>query len=345
MKNRQQNTFKKIALVALGLLLVVCCVAGSLAIYANSSIYDVDAVDSDFFKSWMSCLDDDALVTDVVIPGSHNSASHEMSWLGSCQSLSIKQEMQVGVRYFNIRVTKKSGVLKTFHGPITGVEVAPIIDDINSFLTANPSEFLILDFQKFDNDVQSELLDLVFGKIASDKIVVNNSGLDDMSFVSTLKYGDVKGKAIIVWASDEHIGDTRLFARNDDGSNIANTALSSPYEGKLSKKSSKSFVGSSLPKYLDIIENSENIGGKGFNILQGQLTDGMAIFGPRLKERTHNQRMSDFIATLPDNASFEHVNIIMRDFNDVVKAKQIIGLNTYKNLFDAEKLAISGMQF
>ena len=62
----------------------------------------------------MSYVSDDTLLTDIVIPGSHDSGTTKMMWAAKTQDKSIKEQMACGARYFDIRPQLKDGKLVGF---------------------------------------------------------------------------------------------------------------------------------------------------------------------------------------------------------------------------------------
>lgn len=74
-------------------------------------------------REWMSRISDDKLLSEINIPGTHDSstANVEGSWnegynLVACQKYFIPEQLQVGVRAFDLRMLKKSNGLVMVHG-------------------------------------------------------------------------------------------------------------------------------------------------------------------------------------------------------------------------------------
>ena len=333
----------KIALIVV--LCIVFCVgivAGAMAGVATKAI-DNQKPD-EFLRSWMSYVSDDTLLTDMVIPGSHDSGTTKMMWAAKTQDKSIKEQMACGARYFDIRPQLKDGKLVVFHGPITGEDVEPIIDDIKQFLTANPSETLILDFQHFMSDETAiEKTDELLSDKLDGLMVANKTELSDLDFVKSLTLADTRGKAIVFFGNvfknttncDYINGKNYLFQRNGDSDTRQGSGLQSFYDGSLNRKSSKKYLANAIPKYVDAFENSEG----GLFVMQMQLTDPIAIIGPKFYEGTHDENATRFISSLPGKDYFGRVNIIMRDFVGAEKCRQIIALNKDKETIANDKLS------
>lgn len=70
--------------------------------------------------NWMSAVKDDTLITDVNIPGTHDSATQYTAFAikARTQSKSIPEQLNIGARLFDIRLTVKDGELVLCHGII-----------------------------------------------------------------------------------------------------------------------------------------------------------------------------------------------------------------------------------
>ena len=57
-------------------------------------------------NAWMKEVDDNTLITNMSIPGSHDSgATHSIfDVAGKCQDLSIKTQLTIGVRFLDLRL-------------------------------------------------------------------------------------------------------------------------------------------------------------------------------------------------------------------------------------------------
>ncbi len=116
--------------------------------------------------SWMSGLDDDALLNQITMPGSHDAGVYNdprdlanapqkrglnptpLAW-AICQKLSVYEQCKAGVRYFDIRVAKyDQAVWHATHdtGGIGawGAKADKILDDLTRFIREQPTEVLFL---------------------------------------------------------------------------------------------------------------------------------------------------------------------------------------------------------
>lgn len=134
---------------------------------------------------WMEDLDDDLLIGNVNLPGTHDSAAiNKYSYTPyACQGLTITQQLQGGIRLLDarIKIKKKGGVfdLVMCHGdfhitPVFDNEYQSLLsfyDECWQFIKENPSEFLIISWKIDDwNGYHSEwqevysYLDALFGR-------------------------------------------------------------------------------------------------------------------------------------------------------------------------------------
>ena len=69
---------------------------------------------------WMAELPDDRLLSEIHIPGTHDSGTQyvQLAFFSKCQALSIREQLEAGFRYLDIRlgVDEKDGVFQLMHG-------------------------------------------------------------------------------------------------------------------------------------------------------------------------------------------------------------------------------------
>lgn len=319
-------------IIPLVVVLAIGLVAG-IMVGSATRAYD-NTVATPFLSQWMDYVQDEALLTSVVIPGAHDAATATMMWAAETQNRSVGEMLACGARYFDLRVENDDGKLVVFHGPIKGVEFAPVLDDISNFLTEHPSETLLLDFQHFKNDGSMEGVDALLCQKLASRLVVNDTGKSDLDFAKELTIGDTRGKAIVFWGNQHNDGSVSgfatdrnyLFVRNNDAGTREGSVLHSFYDGSLNRKPSGAYLEKAIPQYVEKYQNTDG----GFFVMQMQLTDPLAFIGPKFCEGTHAQNASDFVKSLKDKDFFDVVNIIMRDYLGPQKCKEIIALNEFK---------------
>jgi 1-phosphatidylinositol phosphodiesterase len=106
-------------------------------------------------ESWMKALDDSLPISRVVLPGSHDAGTQnvQLAFICKCQTLSVKEQLEAGFRYLDIRIGYGDWGFKLMHGFCecqTGpwpwsqeLYLASVIDDCEEFLRDNPTEFIV----------------------------------------------------------------------------------------------------------------------------------------------------------------------------------------------------------
>jgi hypothetical protein len=111
--------------------------------------------------NWMSKVPDSKLVRNIAIPGTHDAAAYNTYKIfedyAKCQSTTIAQQLNDGIRYFDIRVgkLKKRHSGNLYHGIIRlwtrngrdHLYLRGVVDDCIHFLNNNPTETVILSLQ------------------------------------------------------------------------------------------------------------------------------------------------------------------------------------------------------
>ena len=312
---------KKVTIVSLLVVLfLIIATVLTLMIVANSQNDGTEPTKE--LSQWMGMIKDDTLLKSVVIPGAHDAGTKGIAYLAETQDRDVADLLRCGTRYFDLRVAKtKDGTLKIYHGPFKGVTLDSVFKQITDFLQQNPTEGLILDFQHFDGDAQADTKAMVLSTLP---YVTAQGNL--MEFVDNLTLGAIRSKCLILWG-DDSADNTIFLRRNNDEGTIDESALHSYYESKLNKKSSSAYVKDALPYYIERYKQQ----GGGLFVLQGQLTDGLFVFGPRFREATHNKNMNQYVTDLQNSADLSVINIIMRDYVSPHKNCLALQLNLVKN--------------
>ena len=133
---------KKTLLYAIALLLVA---AVSLASVLPMQKGKADRSD------WMAALDNAASLRSLTLPGTHDSgALHSIADLsGKCQTLSVKEQLKIGVRFLDIRLQLVNNGLKVVHSFVDQMtDFEDTLADMTDFIRENPSEFLIVSIKE-----------------------------------------------------------------------------------------------------------------------------------------------------------------------------------------------------
>lgn len=112
-------------------------------------------------ESWMKQIPDETPISQLAIPGTHDSAAFLEKLLASArtQSDAVSIQLQSGVRFLDIRPkatsTTQTEDLPIYHG-IVNLEVSlmEVINQMTSFLETNPSEMLIYTMRNEDTNAK-----------------------------------------------------------------------------------------------------------------------------------------------------------------------------------------------
>lgn len=118
-------------------------------------------------NDWMKNIPGDTLISEINIPGTHDSATRfcEFSHFARCQELSVLEQLSIGVRFLDLRVEKTGDRLRLVHDAAKCFKTASdkaflmledVLSECRMFLKANPSETIILSI-KCDHGEPSEV--------------------------------------------------------------------------------------------------------------------------------------------------------------------------------------------
>lgn len=168
-------------------------------------------------SNWITPLDDDIYVSQLSIPGTHDAATSGCSLSqGRCQSLTIPQQLAMGIRVFDLRPSLDSdssllngrtftGLGDIYHGVnSTNVTMGEAMNYFDTFLTENPGEFVII-LMRWEQDRY---------------LIYAGSDSDYVPYMTTfLKNNEVYQKRKRAFKPDLTIGDMRegilILSRNN----------------------------------------------------------------------------------------------------------------------------------
>ena len=225
-------------------------------------------------KKWMSKIPNKKKLSLLNIPGTHDSTAYNISCLGSCfaktQDLDILTQLNIGVRLFDIRVTKNNsffsnsnnfnfmnslicchGIFNCYHSENIKsfyLTYEYVLRIIKNFLEENPSEIVIIKTDsgrgnKFSNiENASEIFDTILGNIA---VKYNNN----------YTLGELRGKVVYIF-SNKIEGGTDIIPIHEKYSNGNENFKEFKVDGELKVKEIKDL----LEKYnYDFIEAEKNM--------------------------------------------------------------------------------------
>lgn len=96
--------------------------------------------------NWMQHLPDDIKLCHVNIPGTHDSCAFSCTLLAECQRLSITDQLEAGIRYFDVRCRQINDRFELYHSSFSLGDCfdTGVIDPCVRFLTQNPTETILM---------------------------------------------------------------------------------------------------------------------------------------------------------------------------------------------------------
>ena len=97
-------------------------------------------------RRWMSALPDGVGVSEITIPGTHDSATRAAPRMACCQDMTLLEQLYAGIRFLDIRCNVVGDALRLYHGPIA-LDLAfesDVCDACLGFLSLNPGETVIM---------------------------------------------------------------------------------------------------------------------------------------------------------------------------------------------------------
>ena len=145
---------------------------------------------------WMSRLEDEWAINELSIPGTHDSgATHSIADVaGKCQSLSIEDQLYIGVRFFDVRLQLVGDDYNVVHSFVDqATEFEDVLNQMVGFVTEHPSEFLIVSIKK-DTDSKNPEGDfavLLEAKLREHSVISESTALPKT-------VGEARGKIYVI---------------------------------------------------------------------------------------------------------------------------------------------------
>lgn len=287
-----------------------------------------------FLKNWMSYISDDAKITKLAIPGTHNSGTMGMCKLAKCQNGSLYSQFAHGVRAFDIRLkADKKGRLFIAHGVMTGMPAELVFESLRNILNESNGEFFIIPMITYMNQKIGPFSLSYNGNSAETSRLIREYlspekyALTDVENIGELTLGDIRksGKKYIIINKNREY-DFSVDCPYDD-----------PWSATVFGYKPQKFI-KEIKKYLTEKEY------EGFMRYQTQMTPNL---GTEIGWSKWPDDLDDVIRPLfhqiidevaADPVMLERVNIIGGDFmsRDNMKANKILSLNLLKGMVREE---------
>jgi 1-phosphatidylinositol phosphodiesterase len=109
-------------------------------------------------NNWMTSIGDSVLLSQMTIPGTHDSGAmyESVSGTAKCQDLTIAQQLAAGVRFLDIRCRHYQDAFVIHHGSVyQNQNFDDVLTACQSFLTSNPGETILMsvkeEYDAYDN--------------------------------------------------------------------------------------------------------------------------------------------------------------------------------------------------
>lgn len=174
--------------LSLGLWITTCF----LPVTARAQDLDTD------LAWWMAYVSDSTSLGELTIPGAHDSGARyePISGTAKCQDLSIAEQLEIGVRYLDIRLRHVDDALVVHHGPVyQQLNFDDVLVQVTGFLSANPSEVVIMEVsEEYTSTNITRTFEETFNAYAGD--AAYSSYWWRHSYVPAI--GDVRGKIVLL---------------------------------------------------------------------------------------------------------------------------------------------------
>ena len=169
-------------------------------------------------NNWITPLDDDIFVSQMSIPGTHDSATGDGTTysLGQTQELTLDKQFELGIRAFDLRPAVSSGDIHIYHGVVsTTYSWDQIMERFKYYLQSNPGEFIIILMRHEDeaDNNSSSWGGLIEQKLATIKNTINPATGESytIDFKPDLTIGEMRGKILFLcrdWTKYNESGPT-----------------------------------------------------------------------------------------------------------------------------------------
>lgn len=155
--------------------------------------------------SWMAALPDDANLSALSVPGTHDSGAWRGSVWSRTQDLTIAEQLDSGVRFLDVRTRHYRDAFPIHHGAeYLHLNFTDVVGSVGAFLEAHPSETVLMRMKKEHTEEENarsyeETLDHYIREnpdtrdVLGERLWVPERGGDHVPDL-----GDVRGRIVIV---------------------------------------------------------------------------------------------------------------------------------------------------
>lgn len=289
-------------------------------------------------NNWMQDIEDNRLVCKMSIPGTHDTGAYTGNAWVKTQDKNIEQQLNSGIRFFDIRLVHDNGILKLCHASVIFHDrnlVDNVLKTTVEFLKEHPSETVIMTIKR-DHDLDDD------GGIkyrgALQKALEGDRTLTPYmvkSFRSDFTLGDLRGKMLIIsrdgWITTPSgkvtsWSNNTSFSSSIESTNGSSTAIHVEDHYKSSSRDKVNYVAQNVRKAQAAFSGSQNDWFITF-------TSSTGSWGIGIPANTTNQIDRDVNNILRGNENFRTSGILVFNFAgwwDDMLTNSVIRLNHTK---------------
>ncbi|MEA4115585.1 hypothetical protein VBM87_02210 [Mycoplasma sp. 744] len=284
------------------------------------------------FSTWMKNVPDERKITNLSIPGTHDSAMFDgtgPAWvfgrfLAQTQVMNFAQQLKAGIRFFDIRVRYQDGNFWLTHGAaFASTGLLDFLREVKKFLQTNPSETVLFRIKEENGSVRNDNAnrqwsDRLLNALRSSEFrdLFFNYGNKPSAYVPTLK--ELRGKALMFNHFHHLITTTREFGPLfNDGSFDRMFLVQDRYENVNENSKTEAYITSQNI----IANNSKTNSGDFFYINFVSWANGSS---PWNNARKTMPKIYDF---LKKNQQFRVLGIVPMDFPSSAIIEEILKRN------------------
>ena len=149
--------------------------------------------------SWMASLDDSRRLSELSLPGTHDTMAHKSNLLGlditRTQTMNLQQQLQSGIRVLDIRLYyNSSNEFTIHHGSVyTGYNFDDVMTTVKQFLAENPSEVVLMRLKQEQSSASNAEMKTLFDRYYDQYNEVFYQGGSQNPTV-----GETRGKCVIL---------------------------------------------------------------------------------------------------------------------------------------------------
>ena len=179
---------KSIGVIIFLIITFVCSLLGFFPVLGQKSA-------SKKYSSWMSKLDDNKAIREIAIPGTHDSGSlfSFAGFTGQCQSLSLMDQLELGVRFLDIRLELHGDSLIVCHGfTKQNMKFQKVDETVVKFLKEHPKETI---FMSIKNEESSTMSVPHFEEVLKKEMTKDYY---DLRSILPENIGEIRGKCVLL---------------------------------------------------------------------------------------------------------------------------------------------------